>query len=114
MKNIATLSIACLIFAPIVTGQQNVTKTMKITPPKAQKITKILQKHGDTRTDPYYWLNNPEDKNVIDYLNAENAYYSAMTAHTDELKESLFQEMKARIKEDDHSVPYKLNGYYYI
>src|SRR5690606_12470344 len=83
-------------------------------PPKAKKISKTLEKHGDIRQDDYYWLNNPEDSKVIDYLNAENEYYDKMTAHTKKFKEDLFEEMKARIKEDDESVPYKLNGYYYI
>ncbi|MGB3342335.1 MAG: S9 family peptidase [Aequorivita sp.] len=87
---------------------------MKITSPKAKKISKILEKHGDIRQDDYYWLNNPEDAEVIDYLKAENAYYDKMTDHTKKFKEDLFEEMKARIKEDDQSVPYKLNGYYYI
>nr|WP_246516299.1 S9 family peptidase [Aequorivita echinoideorum] len=87
---------------------------MKITPPKAKKLLKNLEKHGDMRADNYYWLNNPEDSEVIDYLNAENAYYEQMTADTKQFKQDLFEEMKARIKEDDESVPYKLNGYYYI
>jgi oligopeptidase B len=51
---------------------------------------------------------------VIDYLERENDYYDKMTAHTDAFKQDLFEEMKGRIKEDDASVPYKLNGYYYI
>ena len=51
---------------------------------------------------------------VIDYLNKENDYYHAHTAHTKEFQTSLFEEMKSRIKEDDSSVPYKYNGYWYI
>src|SRR5690606_19420187 len=54
---------------------------------------------------------NPE---VIDYLNKENAYYNEMTAHTKEFQKDLFDEMKSRIKEDDSSVPYFYNGYYYL
>ena len=50
----------------------------------------------------------------MDFLNAENSYYDTITSHTKQLKESLFEEMKARIKEDDESVPYKSNGYFYI
>lgn len=114
MKKIALISFASLIFANLANAQETPMNIMKITSPKAKKISKILEKHGDIRQDDYYWLNNPEDAEVIDYLKAENAYYDKMTAHTKKFKEDLFEEMKARIKEDDQSVPYKLNGYYYI
>lgn len=86
----------------------------KVTTPVAEKVPFELEKHGDVRVDNYYWLNNREDQKVIDYLNAENAYYEEMTAHTKAFQEDLFQEMKSRIKEDDESVPYFKNGYYYI
>lgn len=85
-----------------------------ITPPKAKKIAKELQAHNQTRIDKYYWLNDREDPEVLKYLEEENAYNEEMTAHTREFQENLFAEMKARIKEDDESVPYKLNGYWYI
>lgn len=83
-------------------------------PPIANKIEKHLEIHGDVRIDNYYWLNDPEKDEVIDYLERENDYYQKMTAHTQGFKEGLFEEMKARIKEDDESVPYFYNGYYYI
>tara|TARA_R110002051_G_scaffold13808_4_gene45587 strand:- start:16884 stop:18941 length:2058 start_codon:yes stop_codon:yes gene_type:complete len=82
-------------------------------PPKAKKIPKELTIHDDLRLDNYYWLNEKENKEVISYLEAENEYYDALTAHTKDFQETLFQEMKGRIKEDDSSVPYKLNGYWY-
>lgn len=85
-----------------------------ILPPKAKKIVKKLEIHGDIRIDNYYWLNDRENPEVIDYLHAENAYYEAKTAHTKQFQEDLFQEMKSRMKEDDESVPYKKNNYYYI
>ncbi|HEX8577378.1 MAG TPA: S9 family peptidase [Flavobacterium sp.] len=85
-----------------------------ITPPIAKVIPKTLGKHGDVRIDNYYWLNDRENPEVIDYLNQENAYYKAMTAHTKDFQKELFDEMKSRIKEDDSSVPYLYNGYYYI
>lgn len=87
---------------------------MEITPPTAQKIEKHLEIHGDVRIDNYYWLNDRENPEVIDYLERENDYYHKMTAHTKDFQTSLFEEMKARIKEDDESVPYFYNGYYYI
>ncbi|TDP61122.1 S9 family peptidase [Flavobacterium dankookense] len=85
-----------------------------IQPPKAKIIPKQLEKHGHIRTDNYYWLNERDNPEVIDYLNKENEYYQQSTAHTKEFQKTLFDEMKARIKEDDQSVPYLYNGYYYI
>lgn len=86
----------------------------KISPPKATKIPHLLKKHKHIRTDNYYWLNNRENPEVIKYLEEENAYYNACTAHTKSFQEELFKEMKARIKENDESVPYYYNGYHYI
>lgn len=83
-------------------------------PPKATIIPHLLEKNGHVRTDNYYWLNQREKSEVIDYLNQENEYYQQSTAHTKEFQKDLFEEMKARIKEDDESVPYFYNGYYYI
>ena len=85
-----------------------------ISPPKAHKKPKSLDTHGDIRMDDYFWLNDRENPEVIDYLEAENAYTKDMMAHTEAFQESLFEEMKARIKEDDESVPYFYNAYWYI
>ena len=82
--------------------------------PKAKKISKELKIHNDTRIDNYYWLNDKENPEVTDYLNAENAYTKDVMQHTEGFQKDLFEEMKGRIKEDDESVPYKLNGYWYI
>ncbi len=81
--------------------------------PIAEKIEKKLSIHGDTRIDEYYWLNQRDDKKVIDYLNAENSYRDLYMKDYKGLEEDLFQEIKSRIKEDDSSVPYLDNGYYY-
>ena len=86
----------------------------RILPPVAKIIPKTLEKFGDERIDNYFWLNDRENPEVIDYLNKENAYYQKMTAHTKAFQKELFEEMKSRIKEDDESVPYLYNGYYYI
>ena len=88
--------------------------TSNLLPPIANKIPKKLRKHNDIRIDDYYWLNNRENPEVIDYLNQENDYYRAMTGHTVDFQKQLFEEMKARIKEDDESVPYFYNEYYYL
>jgi oligopeptidase B len=83
-------------------------------PPIAKIIPKKLKKHKEIRVDNYFWLNDRENPEVIEYLNQENAYYQAKTAHTKDFQAELFEEMKSRIKEDDQSVPYLFNGYYYI
>lgn len=85
-----------------------------IAPPKAQKKPHRLETHGDIRTDDYYWLRERDNEAVLDHLRAENAYYEAMTAHTLEFQDRLFHEMKSRLKEDDSSVPYQYNGYWYV
>ncbi|MDC1379651.1 S9 family peptidase [Algibacter sp.] len=82
--------------------------------PIAKKVPQELTIHNDVRIDNYYWLNDKNNPEVIDYLNAENVYTKQMTLHTQEFQKSLFEEMKGRIKEDDSSVPYKLNGYWYL
>ena len=87
--------------------------TKKLRPPVANKIPKTLEKFGDVRVDNYFWLNDRENPAVIDYLKEENAFYQKSTAHTKKLQINLFKEMKSRIKEDDESVPYLYNGYYY-
>ena len=86
----------------------------QLRPPLAKIIPTTLEKFDDVRTDNYFWLNDRENQEVIDYLNKENQYYQEMTAHTKAFQKELFEEMKARIKEDDQSVPYLYNGYYYI
>ena len=114
MKKTLLLSSVCLIFATSCKKEEENKMTNEIQPPVAKVIPTILEEHGGTRTDNYFWLNQRENQEVIDYLNAENEYYQKMTAHTKELQNSLFEEMKGRIKEDDSSVPYFFNGYWYI
>lgn len=84
-----------------------------ITPPIAKRIDTTLSMHGDNRVDPYFWLNQRENQEVIAYLEAENAYTDTMLAHTKNFQEKLFQEIKGKIKETDMSVPYFENGYWY-
>lgn len=90
------------------------SQVLAVNVPKLKKIPKTLKIHGDVRIDNYYWLKARDNPEVIDYLEHENAYHDAMTAHTKKFQEDLFLEMKARIKEDDESVPYKFNGYWYF
>ena len=83
-------------------------------PPKAKKIPKILQIHGDERQDPYFWLKERENPEVIQYLEEENAYAEAVMKDTEDFQQLLFDEMKARYKKDDESLPYIFNEYWYI
>ena len=85
-----------------------------VQPPIAAKLPRELKIHNDVRIDDYFWLNQRENQEVLDYLNAENDYFEQMTSHTKDFENHLFEEMKSRIKEDDQSVPYKYNGYWYI
>ncbi len=93
-------------------------------PPKAKKIEEKLSIHGDERIDNYFWMRlSDEQKNaetpdeqtqdVLDYLNAENDYLKEVMKHTETLQTSLYDEIVGRIKQDDSSVPVKVNGYVY-
>jgi oligopeptidase B len=93
--------------------------------PIAEKKPKKLVKHGDVRVDNYFWMRLSDEQKlapvkdahtqkVINYLEAENDYHDKITAYTKNFEEELFLEMKGRIKEDDATVPYKDNGYFYI
>ena len=84
-----------------------------LTPPIADKRPINLKKHGDIRVDNYFWMKERDHPDVMAYLERENEYYDKMTAHTLDFQKDLFEEMKGRIKEDDASVPYKNNGYWY-
>ncbi len=85
-----------------------------IHPPIVAKKPEELSNHNDIRIDDYYWLNDKENPEVIECLNAENEYTKSVMQHTEAFQNGLFEEMKGRIKEDDTTVPYKLNGYWYI
>lgn len=78
-----------------------------------KKIPHEMTIHGHTRVDNYYWLNERENPEVIDYLKAENAYEQEMMKHTEPLQNQLFEEIVARIKQDDVSVPVRHKGYVY-
>ncbi len=82
-------------------------------PPTAEPRPHELEIHGDVRVDEYYWLRERDDPEVIAYLEAENAYLDGVMAHTEELQETLFEEIRGRIVEDDSSVPYRDGDYWY-
>ena len=93
-------------------NQEN-QKGVTVTPPVAQKLPQVLVLHEDQRVDDYFWMRDRDDPKVIAYLEAENAYTSTMMQHTEALQATLYEEMLARIKETDLSVPSRKNDYYY-
>lgn len=93
-------------------------------PPVAAKEDHAITVHGHTRIDPYHWMRlseeqrkapSPDDhtRRVLAHLRAENAYTNTVLAPISSLREQLFKEMRARIKETDMSVPFRENGYWY-
>ncbi len=96
------------------TTETNAAK-VGVEPPIAAQRPKQLTIHGDTRIDNYFWLRDDDRKNpeVLAYLQAENKYFEASTAHTKALEETLFNEIIGRIKQDDASVPVKIDEYWY-
>ncbi|MFB9121128.1 S9 family peptidase [Bergeyella porcorum] len=112
MKKLFTASVIAF------TGMMNAQQFPKVKPPVAEKQSHIRTIHGDTVEDPYYWMidyfkKGKDSTKVIKYLTEENQYLEKMMADTKPLQDKLFQEMKARVKEKDESVPTFKNGYYY-
>ncbi|MBK5256380.1 MAG: S9 family peptidase [Vicinamibacteria bacterium] len=80
-------------------------------PPQAATIPRTITLHGETLEDPYFWLREKENPAVRAYLEAENEYADWVTAPLADLSSSLYDEMLARIQEDDTSAPYRFRGY---
>ena len=85
------------------------------TPPRAAIRPHPFKEHGRERIDNYYWLRDDTRQNpeVLAYLAAENAYTKAILAPTEALQATLYQELVGRLKQDDDSVPYFKNGFWY-
>ena len=82
-------------------------------PPVAKRISRVEVVHGDRLVDDYAWLRDKDDPDVLAYLRAENAYTDAVLGPTEGFQEALYQEMLARIKEDDQTVPYRFGRHLY-
>ncbi len=82
-------------------------------PPVARRVPRIEVLHGDRRQDDYSWLRDKDNLEVYAYLEAENAYTAAVMAPTETFQQALYQEMLARIKEDDATVPYRRGEWLY-
>ena len=83
------------------------------TPPVAKVVPQELEVHGDVRVDPYYWLQQRNDPEGLAYLEAENAFTNAVMEDSAELRDTLFEEIKGRIKQSDDTVPVPYHGSYY-
>ncbi|MEZ5457531.1 MAG: S9 family peptidase [Lysobacteraceae bacterium] len=96
--------------------QAQVAPAVQATAPvAAQRPHEVKAPHGATRQDEYYWLRDDtrQDAEMLDYLKAENAYADAMLASQATLRDALYEEMVGRIKQDDSTVPYLEDGYWY-
>ncbi|UWP82484.1 S9 family peptidase [Dactylosporangium fulvum] len=82
-------------------------------PPIAKRIPHERTHHGDTVVDEYFWLHQKDDPDTVAYLEAENAFTTAATAHLEQLRDTIFNEIKTRTKETDLSVPTRKGGYWY-
>ena len=86
------------------------------TPPDVEKKPHVVKApHGAERRDEYYWLRDDKrkDADMLGYLKAENAYADALLAPLKPVQDKLYDEVVARIKQDDASVPYRERGWWY-
>ncbi len=83
-------------------------------PVAARKPHEVVSPNG-TRTDEYYWLRDDKRENaeMLAYVKAENAYADAMLGHTKALETRVYDEVIGRLQQDDSTVPYRMNGYWY-
>jgi oligopeptidase B len=108
MRALTALSIATLAATAL-------AQTAPKPPVAAKRPHELTSTWGDARNDPYYWLRDDTRRNpeMLAYLAAENAYANAVLAKTKPLQDELYREFIGRIKQDDESVPYLYNDYYY-
>lgn len=87
---------------------------MSLTPPLAPRVPTERSHHGDTFVDPYEWLRDKESQEVLDHLQAENAYTEQVTAGQEPLREAIFEEIKGRTQQTDMSVPSRRGAWWYF
>ncbi|MBQ5512764.1 MAG: hypothetical protein IIT83_03665, partial [Bacteroidales bacterium] len=86
-----------------------------INAPEAEKIPKEFSEFGNTRIDNYYWMNERKNPKVMSYLKEENDYTDAkFLKPTALLSKKIAAELRSRIVEEDSTVPYLENEYYYV
>ncbi len=110
----ALLLAACASDAPVKPESESMPKSPPV-PPVAAVRPHVVESPNGNRTDDYYWLRDDTrgSRDVLGYLEAENAYKAAMTAHTQALEDRVYEEIVGRIKQDDSTVPYRLRGHWY-
>src|SRR4029077_6799978 len=111
-----SLALALIGYAPsIILAQAAATSTATatLTPPLSAVRPHRFDEHGTVRIDPYYWLKERSNPEVIKYLEEENAYTKAVMAHTEALQDRLYEEMKGRVLQNDQSVPFRERNYFY-
>lgn len=124
MKQLSKALLCLSLFSISCATSDDMNTNSTETAPIAEKIPFEMNEHGNTRTDNYFWMRlsdeqkeaataDEQTQKVLDYLNAENAYLESMMAPQKALREELFQEIVARIEQDDESVPYTQRGYSY-
>jgi oligopeptidase B len=91
----------------------NSTLASPFRPPVATRIPHARTIHGHLLTDDYAWLRQKEDPNVLEYLNAENAYTAAVMRSTEPLQQRLYEEMLSHLKQTDQSVPFRRGDWFY-
>jgi oligopeptidase B len=115
MKGFDALGLVCVVLAGFscLSDDMNNPIRKQVSAPIAAKVSKVDTVHGDSREDPYYWLREKTNPEVVSYLESEDAYTDAMMSHTLPSQEVLYREMVGRIKETDLSVPYRRGEYWY-
>ena len=85
-------------------------------PPKPKKISKILEAHGDKRSDDYYWLRDDtrQNKEIISYLEEENTYAETWFSEGKDYRKEVFEELVSFIPEEETSLKIKKNDFYYF
>jgi oligopeptidase B len=123
MKRYA-FSTTLFLIACSTTNNMQQDQSGSVQPPKAKVLEHKIITHNDTLIDNYFWMRlsdeeknakkpNQHTKDVLDYLNAENEYLDKKMKHTEQLQTAIYEEIIARIKQDDESVPVTINGYSY-
>src|SRR5699024_12868395 len=84
-----------------------------VNPPIAKQEAFMRGLRGRSFVDEYEWMRNKDSEDTLDYLNAENSYTEAKTAHLKQLTENVFEEIKSRVKQTDMSVPSRAGDYWY-
>lgn len=116
MKGFSIVLLAALPLLLACSPAQNIQEDRQtLSPPVAKQKPKRLRQHGNTRIDPYYWLRDDKrkDREVLAYLEAENAYAEGAIAQQRVSTQTIYDELKRRVKDEDESVPVREGDYWY-